>query len=764
MVIKPSGNIGMGTLVPDNYNDEADNLVVESAGHTGLTIASIPAGDDKYRGNIYFADAASGTSEYSGAITYDHADDNMSFRTSSYERMWIADNGYVGIGVDTPSAKLDIRKGGGSQYAAANDFLKNPSGQHAIALTTGGWRNASVINQQTGATTVNLTLASTGLYLNSSYGSKTFSSSSIHVNCDTSNGDISFLTGDGDTAPTTKVKITNNGNVGINKTTPYTKLYVESTDGLRIPVGTTAQRPTNAVFGITASSPTDAQYVPKLGTIRYNTTQSTFEGFGAGNNWGSLGGVIDPDRDTYWTAVNDLDNLHDPGQTTDVAGHYGTDEFTDTDYPGDVDYLRAFTQGVKRFAIASNGDSRWYFKSGGSGATAATPYTYQTMLQISTATGGSTIFNPTQQKDITIKTEDMASTAAGPPQLQAGDINIISGAAADRTTNGDGNHGGNVTIRTGDGGNAQASGHTGGTGGHLYIRTGTKGTGTNPGDDGVIDIIAPGAVKLTGATDLYTYNGDNSLIRFGVDSAAGIVSIPAHNGSNAGLKLGTTIVTATGAELNIMDGGTTAWPNMVLNNDDRVVVNDAGVMKQVASSVFTTFFESTIVTLQNLETAHKLSTVGDLDAGSITSGFGSINTGTDSISGGSGGFSSLGVGVQPTATAGEINASADIIAFSSSDERLKDNVTPISDPIEKLSKIGGYEFDWKDNDECSHTGHDVGVIAQEIEQVLPDIVTTRDSGYKAVKYEKLTALLIEVTKSQQAQIDELKRQVEQLSK
>ena len=153
-----------------------------------------------------------------------------------------------------------------------------------------------------------------------------------------------------------------------------------------------------------------------------------------------------------------------------------------------------------------------------------------------------------------------------------------------------------------------------------------------------------------------------------------------------------------------------------------------------------------------------------LSDGSIVSTFGSIDTGTSSIAGGTGAFTGLGVGVQPTATAGEINASADIIAFSSSDERLKENVTPISDPIEKLSKIGGYEFDWKDNDECSHTGHDVGVIAQEIEQVLPDIVTTRDSGYKAVKYEKLTALLIEVTKSQQAQIDELKRQVEQLSK
>jgi hypothetical protein len=53
-------------------------------------------------------------------------------------------------------------------------------------------------------------------------------------------------------------------------------------------------------------------------------------------------------------------------------------------------------------------------------------------------------------------------------------------------------------------------------------------------------------------------------------------------------------------------------------------------------------------------------------------------------------------------------------------------------------------------------GHDIGVKAQEIEMVLPEIVTTRENGYKAVKYDKLVALLIESIKEQQKQIDELK--------
>jgi hypothetical protein len=53
-------------------------------------------------------------------------------------------------------------------------------------------------------------------------------------------------------------------------------------------------------------------------------------------------------------------------------------------------------------------------------------------------------------------------------------------------------------------------------------------------------------------------------------------------------------------------------------------------------------------------------------------------------------------------------------------------------------------------------GKDIGVIAQEIEEILPEVVTTRDTGFKAVKYDKIVALLIEAIKEQQIQIDQLK--------
>ena len=97
----------------------------------------------------------------------------------------------------------------------------------------------------------------------------------------------------------------------------------------------------------------------------------------------------------------------------------------------------------------------------------------------------------------------------------------------------------------------------------------------------------------------------------------------------------------------------------------------------------------------------------------------------------------------------------DVVAYAASDKRLKDNLISISNPLDKIGKIGGYEFDWNDKQD-TYTGHDVGVVAQEIQEVLPEVVEERDDGYLAVKYEKIVPLLIESIKELKKEIDELK--------
>ena len=120
--------------------------------------------------------------------------------------------------------------------------------------------------------------------------------------------------------------------------------------------------------------------------------------------------------------------------------------------------------------------------------------------------------------------------------------------------------------------------------------------------------------------------------------------------------------------------------------------------------------------------------------------------------------------LDPSTTGTSVNVAGDVVAYASSDIRFKNNVTPITNALDKLSKIGGYTFEWN---EISHkeTGKkDIGVVAQEVEEILPEIVQTRSNGYKAVDYQKLTALLIESVKEQQFIIDDLKSRIERLEK
>ncbi len=125
---------------------------------------------------------------------------------------------------------------------------------------------------------------------------------------------------------------------------------------------------------------------------------------------------------------------------------------------------------------------------------------------------------------------------------------------------------------------------------------------------------------------------------------------------------------------------------------------------------------------------------------------------------------SVGIGVAANGTAGRLDCSNDVVAFSTSDERLKENIKPLDNALDKVLKISGVSFDWKPLTEKEketihgNQGQDVGVIAQEVEEVLPEVVTTRDSGYKAVKYEKIVPLLIESIKELKQEIEELKKQ------
>lgn len=107
---------------------------------------------------------------------------------------------------------------------------------------------------------------------------------------------------------------------------------------------------------------------------------------------------------------------------------------------------------------------------------------------------------------------------------------------------------------------------------------------------------------------------------------------------------------------------------------------------------------------------------------------------------------------------GAIHAGGDVEAFNTSDSRLKKNITPIVSALDKVDSITGVEFDWNAREaglNYKHLeGHDVGVIAQSLQEILPEAVKTREDGYLAVDYSRVVPLLIQAIKELKAKIEE----------
>ena len=101
-------------------------------------------------------------------------------------------------------------------------------------------------------------------------------------------------------------------------------------------------------------------------------------------------------------------------------------------------------------------------------------------------------------------------------------------------------------------------------------------------------------------------------------------------------------------------------------------------------------------------------------------------------------------------------ATGDVEAYHASDFRLKNNIEIISNALDKVLQLNGIEFDW--NEKSDYNGkHDIGIIAQELLKIAPELVVQRENGYYAIKYDKVVAILIEAIK-------ELYQKIEYLTK
>ena len=104
-----------------------------------------------------------------------------------------------------------------------------------------------------------------------------------------------------------------------------------------------------------------------------------------------------------------------------------------------------------------------------------------------------------------------------------------------------------------------------------------------------------------------------------------------------------------------------------------------------------------------------------------------------------------------------LTVSGDVVAFGSpSDRRYKENIKPVTNALDKVSKLQGVTFDWKESESLLDIKEDIGFIAQDVQEVLPELVRENEGGKLSLRDKGIVPILVEAIKELKAEIEELK--------
>jgi hypothetical protein len=206
----------------------------------------------------------------------------------------------------------------------------------------------------------------------------------------------------------------------------------------------------------------------------------------------------------------------------------------------------------------------------------------------------------------------------------------------------------------------------------------------------------------------------------------------------------------TGDYVASMTAGTGITVGTATGEGSTPVITNTGVTSNVAGTGISVSGGTGAVTITNSGVTSAVAGTGV----SVSAGTGAV---TFSIG--------QAVATNSAVTFASVAATGDIVAYSSSDRRFKNNIVNISDALNKVKQLNGVTWEWNDDvNDVTKSSPKTGLIAQEVQEVLPEVVSEREDGYLGLDYSKMVGLLVEAIKEQQTQIAELKAEVEALKK
>jgi len=762
-----TGAVGIGTTTPGQ--------ALEVSG-TIKAAANIFAGD----GTVTAPSIAFGNNTQTGF--YRPGANVIGLAIAGSEKLRVNSSGNVGIGTNSPAARLDVAGGGGSvfQVVASSNTTATPDVDSDFLVR--------LMPQTTGGEGGHLEFKGSGSYqdwtIDSTAGELRFFEPNQSRTSTKTRGGFNFMVNPSTTSASTQftaLMITNSGNVGIGTTTPNTSALLEvssTTKGFLPPRMTTIQR--NAISS------------PATGLTIYNTDNVQIE-FYSGSVWMAMGGVpngtiaafaaatcptgwteyapaygrflrgidksgtsIDPSGlrapgniQTQATAKNGL-GLTDPGHSHSVTG-----DATGTDNVVGVDAGAASTGGNYSGIIngsatgitlgSSDAETRpvnvavlyCQYVGGTPGITLPNISVIGGVNISSPINGDGLVFNSTsgnweniavvrKSGDTMTGTLNLPSNGltVGTNQLVVSGSNVGIGTTAPTTTL----HVQNASTNT----NAAATLESTGAGGRPYLKF--RAEGTDMGYVGYGSTAQPNLILMNYVSGP-TYLGTNSLIRMTITSA-GAIGI------------------GTQTPENLLDVAGTAQVNY-LKVDASDGVSEGGEIQLMGSGAYGN------IQLDNFQGNFRVHT---LAAGKKMQVLG----GTMSVEGTGGtNYFAAAVGIGNPSPAVALDVTGDIrgtgVVATWSDARTKKNIKVIPDSLNKILHLRGVGFDWRTDefpDKKFKTTPDIGVIAQEVEKVFPEVVKTSSDGYKSVGYAQLVAPLIEAVKELYYKITGVERKVD----